>query len=209
MFIPVAKNVFKWKSNDPELGIEQVGHVMISSGNLAAIDPPMIPGLADALKILGKPVAVIMTNFSHVRGSSVLARLLGVDLYIPDLRGTERRKPEEEIRLHHLEKAVKYGPGSKLPLGLKQYNIRPEDEKNLPFLDEMVLQFEDMLIVGDSAWSSDGRLILFPGHLMPDPDGSKKEAVKKILSKIVRETGAKSLLSGHQDDLMGSLQDQL
>lgn len=73
----------------------------------------------------------------------------------------------------------------------------------------MVLQFEDMLIVGDSAWSSDGRLILFPGHLMPDPYGSKKEAVKKILSKIVMETGAKSLLSGHQDDLMGSLQDQL
>ena len=66
-----------------------------------------------------------------------------------------------------------------------------------------------MRIVGDSAWGLDGKLILFPGHLMPDPVGSKKEAVKKILSKIVRETGAKSLLSGHQDDLIGSLQDQI
>jgi hypothetical protein len=99
MLIPVAKNVFKWKSNDPELGIEQIGHVLISSGTVAAIDPPMVPGLVDALKILGKPVAVIMTNFSHIRGSSALARVLGVDLCIPDLRGTERRKPEDEIRL--------------------------------------------------------------------------------------------------------------
>ncbi|MGC8514592.1 MAG: hypothetical protein ACP5OC_00465 [Thermoplasmata archaeon] len=208
MLIPVAKNVFKWKSNDPELGIEQVGHVLISSGNVAAIDPPMVPGLGDALKILGEPVAVILTNFSHIRGSTMLARTLGVDIYIPDLRGTERRKPEEEIRLHHLEEGVKYGPGSKLPVGLKPYNIRPEAEKNLPLLDEMVLHFEDMLIVGDSAWGSDGKLILFPGHLMPDPDGNKKEAVKNSLSKIVRETGAKSLLSGHQDDLIGILQEQ-
>ena len=209
MLTPVAKNVFKWKSNDPELGIEQVGHVLISSGSVAAIDPPMVPGLGDALKILGKPVAVIMTNFSHIRGSSALARVLGVDLYIPDLRGTDRRKPEDEIRLHHLEKAVKYGPSSKLPFALKPYNIRPESEKNLPFLDEMVLHFEDMLVVGDSAWGSDGKLVFFPGHIMPDLDGSKKDAVKKSLSKIVRETGAKSLLSGHQDDLIGSLQDQI
>jgi|GEM_PF-4248214 hypothetical protein len=208
MLIPVAKNVFKWKSNDPELGIEQVGHVLISSGNLAAIDPPMVPGLADALKILGKPVAVFMTNYSHIRGSSVLARMLGVDLYIPDLIGTERRKPEEEIRMHHLENGVKYGPTSRLPVGLKAYNVRPEVEKNQPVLDEMVLHFDDMLIAGDSAWGSDGKLILFPGHIMPDPDGSKKEAVKKNLSKIVRETKAKSLLSGHQDDIIGSLQEQ-
>ncbi|MEM0134780.1 MAG: hypothetical protein QXU18_06070 [Thermoplasmatales archaeon] len=209
MLIPVAKNVFKWKSNDPELGIEQVGHVLISSGNSVAIDPPMVPGLADALKVISKPQAVIITNFSHVRGCAALARALGVDLYIPELVGTERRKPQDEIRYHHLESALKYGPDSKLPIGMKAYKMRPETGRNEPVLDEMILHFENFLITGDSAWGIDGKITLFPGHIMPDPDGSKKKAVQERLERLVKDTGAGSLLSGHMDDLIGSLGNQL
>ncbi len=208
MLIPVAKNVFKWKSNDPELGIEQVGHALISTGSIVAIDPPMVPGLSDAMKVLGKPAGVILTNYSHTRGGSALARNLGVDLYIPDLKGTDRRNPAEEIRQHHLEKAIKYGPNTKLPLGIKAHNMRPETEDGQPVVDEMILHFDDFLVAGDSAWGYGNKIVFFPAHIMPDPDGKRKAAVQKSLEKLAKETGASSLLGGHWDDLIGTLQQQ-
>ncbi len=203
MLIPVARNIFRWRSNDPELGIDQYGTMLLKGDLIVIVDPPMVPGLVEAIRILGKPEAVIMTNFAHSRGSNAMARHLGIPLYIPEIKDKDGRENEEEIRFLHLDRAIRYNEGTKLPLGIKAHHLRPKTDSGDVVFDEMELQFENFLVLGDSAWGINGKINYFPAGIMPD-EGRKKETANRIaLEKLLKETGSRGLISGHGEVVTG------
>jgi hypothetical protein len=209
MLIPVIKNVFRWTSNDPELGIEQVGHLIISENSVVAIDPPLVPGLADAIKVLGNPAGIILTNYEHSRGGAFLSRILDVPILIPEVRDTATMKVSEKIKIHRLDSGKKFDESAKLPCGLKAHYIRGETKDGRVMANEMALQYENTLILGDTAWGIHGEINVFPHGIMPDPDGVLEEANRQALKSIISKTKSSNLLSGHGDPIIGSLQNKI
>ncbi len=195
MLIPVSRNIFRWRSNDPELGIDQYGTMLLKGDSIVIIDPPMVPGLVEAIKTLEKPECVIMTSPAHSRGSNILARRLGIELYIPEI--TENDEKEREIKSLHLDWAKRYNEHTKLPIGIKPHHMRPMTENGDIVVDEMELEFENFLILGDSAWGVNGKINYFPANIMPDEGRTKETVNRKALEALIKKTAAKSLISGH------------
>lgn len=203
MLIPASKNIFRWKSNDPELGIDQYGTMLLKGDMVAVVDPPMVPGLIEAIRMLGKPTAVIITNFQHSRGCKTVAGRLGTDLFIPDIMGRDGQGIREEVVKLHLEKAKKYNESTTLPLQIKPHCLRPETEKGIVVVDEMALQFGDVLILGDSAWGINGKINYFPANIIPDEGKVMETANRKALETLVKKTGSRTLIAGHGEVLTG------
>ncbi|AKA49492.1 hypothetical protein IX51_10745 [uncultured archaeon] len=206
MFEPVTKKIFRWGTVDPEISIMIYGHLLVKNGSSVLVDPPAVPGLEKMATVLGKPEAVIMTNFSHTRGCVKVSNTLGVPLYIPDVRGSSELKPEEEIRIHGLGAGIKYGEKTEMPLGLKAHYIRAEMPDGKLSVEEMALLHDDFLVVGDSAWGIDGKLNIFPTGVKKDEKGEMAESTRKALVPVIRKTGATGLLSGHMEDITEGLQ---
>ncbi len=85
MFEPVTKNIYRWGTIDPESGLMMYSHLLINNDQSIMIDPVALPGLIEMIKILAEPVAVIMTNYPHMRGDPFLSRQLKAPLFIPDI----------------------------------------------------------------------------------------------------------------------------
>ena len=60
-------------------------HLLIKEAKLVLIDPVAMPGLTQMIRVLADPVAAIMTNYPHLRGSPILSKQLNVPLFIPDI----------------------------------------------------------------------------------------------------------------------------
>ena len=63
--------------------------------------------------------------------------------------------------------------------------------------------------VGDSAYGVNGKLNFYPSGNWPDETGSKSNATSDALIPIIKKTGAKGLLSGHNEDIPSGLQEML
>ena len=202
MFEPVTKEIFRWSITDPEFGEAIVGHLYMKDGKVALFDPPATEKLFDLVRILGKPEAVFMTSYHHKRGSIHAARILKVPLYIPDLGDIELSSNKEYAN------AKKYGPKTRLPMGLKAHLIKASVGSKSNFA-EMGIQVNSFLLVGDSAWTSGNELNFFPTGLMPDAGGKMASSVKAALKEIAKSSKIKGLLSGHGEDLREGLEKAL
>ena len=202
MFEPVTKEIFRWSITDPEFGEAIVGHLYMKDGKVALFDPPATEKLFDLVRILGKPEAVFMTSYHHKRGSIHAARILKVPLYIPDLGGIELSSNKEYAN------AKKYGPKTRLPMGLKAHLIKASAGSKSNFA-EMGIQVNSFLLVGDSAWTSGNELNFFPTGLMPDAGGKMASSVKAALKEIAKSSKIKGLLSGHGEGLRERLEKAL
>ncbi len=202
MFEPVTRNVFRWVVTDPEFGEEMSGHLLIKGDSCVLIDPPATAKLIEMVKTMGKPEAVIMTNYSHKRGSAHIASVLSVPLYIPARKG----QSDQDLSMFGLSSGKQYDENTELPLGIRAHRLRSEMEDGKTAMDEMALLFDSFLIVGDSAWGVNGRLNIFPAGIMPDEGGRRAAAIGKELRSVVRKTGASGLLSGHGEDIKTGLQ---
>ncbi len=209
MFEPVTKEIYRWSLTDPEFGEQIVGHLLMKDGSIVLVDPPATSTLVESVKILGKPVGVIMTIYNHYRGCVHVSNALGVPLYIPEttVRGEERS--EASLKKYFFPSGPTYGEKSELPLGIRAHRLYVEHPPGEVALDEMELIFEDFLIVGDSAWGIDGILNIFPTGIFPDEGGKLSAATSTVLKKIIRKTGAKGLLSGHGNDIKNGLQEMI
>lgn len=207
MFEPVTRDIYRWSLTDPEFGEEMVGHLLMKDGSIILVDPPATATLVDSVRILGKPEAVIVTLYNHLRGCNHVSRALGVPLYIPEttVRGEERN--EETLKKYGFPSGPTYGEKNELPLGIKAHRLYVEHPPGELALEEMELFFDNFLIVGDSAWGVNGKLNIFPTGIFPDEGGRLSEATSKVLKKIIRDTGASGLLSGHGSDIRSGLQD--
>ncbi len=61
----------------------------------------------------------------------------------------------------------------------------------------MELEFENFLILGDSAWGVNGKINYFPANIMPDDGRTKEIANRKALEALIKKTAANCLISGH------------
>ncbi len=203
MFEPVTKNIFRWGTIDAESGILMYSHLLLKDGKAVLIDPVAMPGLNKMIKVLGEPEAVIMTKHPHVRGSPLISRQLGIPLYIPDIKEVEEDETIYNmfIDLYNMKHGIQYGGSTNLPFEIKAYKI--------PGRHEFALIFDDFMIVGDSAYGVNGKLNFYPSGIWPDETGSKSKATSDALIPIIKKTGAKGLLSGHNEDIASELQEML
>lgn len=197
MLKPVMKEIFSISSNDAELGVELVGHIVVKDGHVIAIDPPMLPGLPQALKILGKVDAVIITGFSHMRGAPLLSRLTDSQLLIPSVENSPRLDRKDFIRFHHLEGAESYNDQSVLPMGLKALYLRGDLVGGNVWINEMLLIMDRTVFAGDAARGENGKLIVFPQGIFPDQEGKIVNANRKKLSEVLKKINPENFLGGH------------
>lgn len=203
MFEPVTKHIFRWGTNDAETGIMMYSHLLINGDKVVLIDPVAMPGLAQMIKVLAEPVAVIMTNYPHLRGSPILSRQLNVPLFIPDIETVDEDEKlvNTFLDLYSIRDATKYNELTDLPLGIKGHAI--------PGRHEMALKYGDFLVVGDSAYSLNGKLTFYPTGIWPDEGGIKTGATAAALTPLIKKTSADGLLSGHIGDIVSGLQKML
>lgn len=203
MFEPVTRNIFRWGTIDGETGIMMYSHLLLKENKAVLIDPVAMPGLNEMIKILGKPQAVIMTVYPHLRGCSLISRQLNIPLFIPDIKvvGEDEAITNMFIELYNMKHGQQYNESTSLPFGIRAYSI--------PGRHEMALKFEDFLIFGDSAYGIDGKLSFHPSGFWPDENDSKARATSESVIPVIRKTGAKGLLSGHQEDIMSGLQEMI
>ncbi|MHB8395773.1 MAG: MBL fold metallo-hydrolase [Thermoplasmataceae archaeon] len=203
MFEPVAKNVFRWGTIDGESGLMMYSHLLLKDGKTVLIDPIAMPGLNQMIKILGEPVAIIMTVHSHIRGCPLISKQMGIPLYIPDIEAVseDEKITNMFIDLYNMRHGEQYNETTNLPFGIRAYSI--------PNRHEMALKFGDYLIVGNSAYGINGKLSFYPTGIWPDETGGKALATSEALIPIIRKTGAKGLLSGHLEDIAAGLQEMI
>ena len=203
MLEPVTKNIFRWGTIDPESGIMMHAHLIIDDEKCVLIDPVAMPGIVQMIKVLADPVAVIMTNYPHMRGSPILSRQLNIPLFIPDIEtiDEDEKLVNTFLDLYSIKDALQYKEITELPLGIKGYSI--------PGRHEMALKFGDFLIVGDSAYGLNGKLTFYPTGIWPDENGIKTAATAVALTPLIKKTLADGLLSGHVGDIVSGLQKML
>ena len=173
-------------------------HLLIKEDKAVLIDPVAMPLLVHMIKVLTYPVAVIMTNYAHLRGSPMLSRQLNVSLFIPDIEtiDEDEKLVNMFLDLHNIQGATRYNELTDLPLGIKGHSI--------PGRHEMPLKFGDFMVVGDSAYGLNEKLTLYP-----DEDGIKTSATAAALTPLIKKTSADGLLSGHIGDIVSGLQNML
>lgn len=203
MFEPISKNIFRWSNIDGETGIMAYSHLLLKDGKAVLIDPLAIPKLNQMVNIMGEPVAVVMTNHPHIRGSPLISRQMKIPLYFPAIKAIDE---DEEISnmfidLYDMRHGHQYTESTELPFGMKAHVIAGRHE--------MALEFGDFLIVGDSAYGINGKLQFYPTGIWPDDSGSKALATSEALVPIIRKTKSKGLLSGHMEDIPSGLQEML
>lgn len=203
MFEPVAKNIFRWGTIDGETGVMMYSHLLLKDGKAVLIDPLAMPGLNRMIQILGKPEAVVMTVYPHLRGCSLISRQLNIPLFIPDIKVVEEDETVTRmfIDLYDMKHGQQYNESTELPLGIRAHNIAGRHE--------MALKFDDYLIVGDSAYGINGQLNFYPSGIWPDDSSSKARTTSDALIPLIRKTGAKGLLSGHMEDIPSGLQEMV
>lgn len=203
MFEPVTKEIFRWGTIDGETGKMMYSHLLIKDGKVVLIDPVAMPGLNEMIEILGKPEAVIMTVYPHLRGCPLISRQLNIPLFIPDIKTVEEDETLTNmfIDLYNMKHGQQYNESTILPFGIKAHNV--------PGRHEMALKYDDFLIFGDSAYGINGKLNFYPSGLWPDEDGSRSLKTSESVIPVIRKTGARGLLSGHLGDITSGLQEMV
>ncbi len=203
MFEPITKNIFRWGTNDPESGVMMYSHLLLHEDKAVLIDPVSVPDLAKMVKVLGEPIAVIMTNYPHLRGCPYISKNLNIPLYIPEVKAVEEDEKLVNVflDLFDVKNPIQYNESTELPFGIKAYIITGRRE--------MALKFQNFLIVGDSAYGINRMLSFFPKGIREDDYGIKSKATADALIPIIKKTASTGLLSGHMEDIPSGLQNMV
>ena len=205
MLTKIREGAFSWSTPDPANDWMMVGHLLVRDSGVVFIDPPLVPGLLDAVTKLGKPEAIILTTLYHTRATRYISKNTGVRAYLPD-QDPRAIDEKEAPKVKEIDDFESYKPGS--VLGFHAYMLG----------DDFALM-SDMkeLLIGDKAvGDSKGDVKLWPywyNHSPADPrpeDVSQgiKDRLRKEFKDLVMTTGATSLLASHGYDIVGSLQDR-
>ncbi len=151
----VYPGVWRWETPDPEDDWMMVGHVLTTSAGVVLVDPPVVPGIWDALKAWGPVLGVVLTTHDHLRGAEWFHRATGAPVHLPRPGGEDRG------RRGRLSAVASYDDGDELPGGLVAHRIRVplvmwDDDDT--YVDEMALTTPDggALFTGDVAMGGPG-----------------------------------------------------
>ena len=207
-FTPIREGVYSWSTPDPADDWMLVGHLFVRETGVVFVDPPMVPGLLEAARRMGKLEAVLLTEQNHTRGSRFIAKRAGIPVYLPETV-PDAVEPWETARVKHLGDFEVYKAG--VVLGFQAHKFGD---------DYALLSDGKELLVGDNArGDAKGNVLIFPewfslytpGPPYPAPEDFPKEwrdSLRRRFKEIVEETGATSLLASHDYDIVGDLQDR-
>lgn len=208
LFTPIREGVFRWSTPDPAADWMMVGHLFVRETGVVFVDPPMVPGLLEAARRLGRLEAVLLTEQNHTRASRFIAKRAGIPVYLPETI-PDAVEPWEAVRVKEIGDFEVYKAGS--VLGFQAYKFGE---------DYALLSDRKELLVGDNArGDAKGNVLIFPEWFelyTPGPpypaveDISKgfRDSLKKQFKDIVKSTGATSLLASHEYDIIGGLQER-
>lgn len=194
MFEIVRKDVLRFGTPDPEDDWTMFGHLLVIEDELVLVDPPFVPGIIKALKRLGKVLGIIITTGNHTRGARYIAEKTGATIFLPE-QDSEAVDAKGALAIKGIGSHETYSTGDLLGL------------KALKLTDEFALLTEKReLIVGDSAVGTlDGNVILTPEWFPHEPRYPGNPTVHEGFKKLVSDTGAKTLLASHGENIYGNL----
>lgn len=206
MFTSIRDGVFRWSTPDPADDWMMVGHLFVRDTGVVFVDPPMVPGLLEAARSLGKPEAVLLTEQNHTRASRFIAKRAGIPVYLPETT-PDAVETWEAARVKAIGEFEVYKSGG--VLGFEAHKFGD---------DYALLSDGKELLVGDNARGDpNGKVLIFPewfklytpGPPYPDPERFPKESrdsLRNRFKEIVKSTGAVTLLASHDYDIIGTLQ---
>lgn len=200
----ITDTIGQWTTPDPEEELIMVGHVIKGDKGLVLVDPPVLPGLPRMLESMGAVQAIILTTHDHSRGSRYLSDLWGCPIYAPVHADRSR------LQIGRVAEPEWYEDAMTLPGGLVAHRVVVTLAGNQRYMDEMLLQSNDILFIGDlAAGNPDGTLAVcpeqFPGVGSLD---QKTEAVARaLMGRIV--IPPRLVLAGHGWPFSGSWQAEL
>ncbi len=206
MLTRIRDGCFKWSTPDPADDWMMVGHLFVRDTGVVFVDPPMVPGLLEAARRLGKLEAVLLTEQNHTRASRFIAKRAGIPVYLPETI-PDAVEPWETARVKQIGSFEVYKAGG--VLGFQAHKFGE---------DYALLSDRKELLVGDNArGDAKGNVLIFPewfklytpGPPYPDPEAFPKEwrdSLREQFKGIVTTTGATSLLASHDYDIIGNLQ---
>ena len=192
MFTPVRRDVFRWGTPDPEGDWIMFGHLFVRDSEIILVDPPLIPGLIEAITKMGKPKAIILTSQNHVRGSKFIRENTGATVYLPD-QDPRAVEPQDAQAVKEVGQFEKYTTDTGKLLGFEIFK---------DFYDFALLTDHKELLIADNAkGSADGELLIL------EPGQPANEIIRREFKELVKKTGAVTLLAGHGYNIYGNLQD--
>ncbi len=208
--MPVRKGVFNWGTTDPagtslRCGT-MVGHILIRDSGCIFIDSPFVPGLLNAVTRSGKPEDVLLTSQNHTRASKYIKEKAGIPVYFPEQK-QEAVESWELAAVKAIEDFETYRAGK--VLGFEAFEF---------MYDYAILTDKKELFIGDNAVGDEnGSVLESPGFLPLDPPNPTEDTTHKefrdqsrnAFRKLVKKTGALSLLSSHGFDIIGNLQEKI
>ncbi len=209
MFTPIREGAFRWSTPDPADDWMMVGHLFVRETGVVFVDPPMVPGLLEAARRLGKLEAVLLTEQNHTRAARFIAKRAGIPVYLPE-SVPEAVEPWEAARVKEIGEPKVYRAGNVLGFQACKFGE-----------DYALLSDRKELLVGDNARGDDkGKVLMFPewfnlyspGPPYPAPEDISQVFRNKLrnqFKEIVRTTGATSLLASHDYDIIGTLQERV
>ena len=211
MFIPVRRNIMRWGTPDPEGDWIMYGHLIIREEKCYLIDPPLVPGLLDSVLRLGKPEAVILTTLDHTRGAKYICAKSKAELFIPEQLKSTSVDPDVILSQKGIVDFHKYSTNELFGMKPIRITIEGKNGKEMPWIDESALLTDHKeLIVGDIAiGTSSGEVIVAPEWFPYDPPITPYPPAIRSFSKIVRDSGAVTLLASHGFNIYGKLQDSV
>ncbi len=209
MFIPVRRNLFRWGTPDPEGDWIMHGFLISSEDAIILIDPPLVPDLMKTIQRLGKPEAIILTTLDHTRGSKYISKKTGARLLIPDQGASDAFDPDTILKQKEINVFEKYGNAEIYGLHPIRITVGGRTGNNFPWLDEFALLTKNNeIITGDIAIGTpDGKIMLAPEWFPHDPPHERYQPAEIAFTKVVKETGANSLLATHGENIYGNLQE--
>lgn len=200
MLIPITSNISQWSTPDPEDDVMMVGHILTGSDDIVLIDPPVVPGLARHLQLLGHVSAIVLTTHDHTRGSRFLSDWFKCPIYVPEQADHTR------LRYGRVEHPVPYREGV-LFNGIVALRARAVVDGAL-YLDEMVLSVGQAVFIGDlAAGRLDGSVAVCPEQFHPDPAPKKIHAVSRALLEAIPDETA-LILPGHGYPIAGRVHEK-
>ncbi len=210
MFTPVRRDLFRWETPDPESDWMMVGHFIARDSGCVLVDPPLVPGLLEAVKRIGKVEGVVLTTLDHSRGAAYIAKKTGARLYVPD-QSPDDIDPRALRILKEIADHERYGSGKVLGLKVFRLSVPENRDIGMPSMNEFALLTDHKeLITGDFVCGSpEGRILVAPEWFPTETPSSAYPLAQTEFRSLVRKAEAVSLLSSHGSDIIGTLQKEL
>lgn len=209
MLYPVSRTVYRWQTPDPADDWMMVGHLVMRESKVVLVDPPLVPGLPEAVNRLGQPVAVLLTTIDHARAARYFSAEHNLKIYVPKQIETTNLDPGKTLEHEEIQDFTAYDENTPLPGGLRAIRARVFAGNEKPRYDEMILLTQTgELLVGDLACGSKGgKFLVGPEMFNPSPGRIEVDACYQIMAALIGNSNAHTLLSSHWHDILGNLQE--